>query len=132
MSSVQRAFTQKLSKQHAADVRRQIATSTSYSRDLSKSGSSFSGFSSTVHPKMQFVYISCNSHSNVINKNILKMSLCEVLEPLDYEEFLAQHQSVLDRDPLKSILDFPPGDVELKVVKRKIKTEEPVVPHESM
>lgn len=49
MSSVQRAFTQKLSKQHAADVRRQIATSTSYSRDLSKSGSSFSGFSSTVY-----------------------------------------------------------------------------------
>jgi len=48
MSSVQRAFAHKLSKQHAADVRRQIATSTSYSRDLSKSGSSVSGFSSTV------------------------------------------------------------------------------------
>jgi len=48
MSSVQRAFAHKLSKQHAADVRRQIATSTSYSRDLSKSGSSISGFSSTV------------------------------------------------------------------------------------
>jgi len=49
MSSVQRAFAHKLSKQHAADVRRQIATSTSYSRDLSKSGSSISGFSSTVY-----------------------------------------------------------------------------------
>lgn len=48
MSSVQRAFAHKLSKQHAADVRRQIANSTSYSRDLSKSGSSVSGFSSTV------------------------------------------------------------------------------------
>ena len=48
MSSVQRAFAQKLSKQNAADVRRQIASSTSYSRDLSKSGSSLSGFSSTV------------------------------------------------------------------------------------
>ena len=48
MSSVQRAFAQKLSKQHAADVRRQIATSSSYSRELSKGGSNFSGFSSTV------------------------------------------------------------------------------------
>lgn len=48
MSSVQRAFAHKLNKQHAADVRRQIATSTSYLRDLSKSGSSVSGFSSTV------------------------------------------------------------------------------------
>lgn len=60
------------------------------------------------------------------------MSLCEVLEPLDYEEFLAQHQSVLDRDPLRPILDFPQGDVELKIVKRKIRTEEPVVPSESL
>ncbi|XP_046488292.1 dedicator of cytokinesis protein 7 isoform X2 [Neodiprion pinetum] len=107
MSSVQRAFAHKLSKQHASDVRRQIATSTSYSRDLSKSGSSVSGFSSM-------------------------MSLCEVLEPLDYEEFLAQHQTMLDRDPLRLILDFPQGDVELKVVKRKIRTEEPVVPSETL
>ncbi|XP_011501940.1 PREDICTED: dedicator of cytokinesis protein 7 [Ceratosolen solmsi marchali] len=105
MSSVQRAFAHKLSKQHAADVRRQIATSTSYSRELSKSGSNFSGFSST-------------------------MSLCEIVEPLDYEEFLAQHQTLLERDPLKLILDFPPNDVELKVIKRKICTEEPVVPSE--
>ncbi|XP_033216404.1 dedicator of cytokinesis protein 7 [Belonocnema kinseyi] len=107
MSSVQRAFAQKLSKQHAADVRRHIASSTSYSRDLSKSGSSISGFSST-------------------------MSLCDVLEPLDYEEFLAQHQTVLDRDTLKPILDFPPGDVQLRIIKRKIRTEETVVPYESL
>ncbi|XP_058798618.1 dedicator of cytokinesis protein 7 [Phymastichus coffea] len=107
MSSVQRAFAHKLSKQHAADVRRQIATSASYSRELSKSGSNFSAFSST-------------------------MSLCEVVEPLDYEEFLAQHQAVLDRDPLKAILDYPPNDVELRVIKRKIRTEEPVVPAESL
>jgi hypothetical protein len=60
------------------------------------------------------------------------MSLCEVVEPLDYEEFLIQHQTVLERDPLKSILDFPPNDVELRVIKRKIRTEEPVVPSESM
>lgn len=60
------------------------------------------------------------------------MSLCEVLEPLDYEEFLVQHQSVLDRDPLRPILDFPLGDVELRIVKRKIRTEEPIVPYESL
>ena len=60
------------------------------------------------------------------------MSLCEVLEPLDYEDFLVQHQSVLDRDPLRPILDFPPGDVELRIAKRKIRTEEPVVPLEPL
>ncbi|KAF7997149.1 hypothetical protein HCN44_005426 [Aphidius gifuensis] len=107
MSSVQRAFAHKLSKHHAADVRRQIATSTSYSQNLSKSGSSVSGFSST-------------------------MSLCEILEPLDYEDFLIQHQAILDREPLRQILDFPPGDVELRIIKRKIKTEEPIIPSESI
>ena len=60
------------------------------------------------------------------------MSLCEVLEPLDYEEFLLQHHIGLDRDPLKAILDFPPGDVELRIIKRKIRTEEPVVPYEPL
>ena len=52
MSSVQRAFAHKLSKQHAADVRRQIASSASYSKELSKSGSSFSRFSSTVRERI--------------------------------------------------------------------------------
>ncbi|KAG7203876.1 hypothetical protein KM043_017930 [Ampulex compressa] len=107
MSSVQRAFAHKLSKQHASDVRRQIATSTSYNRDLSKSTSVQSTFSST-------------------------MSLSEVIDPLDYEEFLSQHQTILDRDPLKQILDFPPDDLELRIIKRKIRTEAPVVPHESL
>lgn len=60
------------------------------------------------------------------------MSLCEVVEPLDYEEFLAQHQSAIERDPLKGILDFPPNDIELKVIKRKLRTEEAIVPAESM
>lgn len=60
------------------------------------------------------------------------MSLCEVVEPLDYEEFVTQHQTLIDRDPLKSILDYPPNDVELRVIKRKIRTEEPVVPSEPM
>lgn len=55
-----------------------------------------------------------------------------MLEPLEYEDFLSQHQSLIDRDPLKPILDFPPGDVEVRVVKRKIRTEEPVVPFESL
>lgn len=60
------------------------------------------------------------------------MSLCEVVEPLDYEDFVTQHQNIIDRDPLKSILDYPPNDVELRVIKRKIRTEEPVVPSEPM
>lgn len=63
---------------------------------------------------------------------ILQISLCEIVDPVDYEEFLLQHQTTIGRDPLRIILDFPRGDVQIKVIKRKIRTEEPVVPHESL
>ena len=87
MGSVQRAFAQKLTKQHASDVRRQIAA-TSYSRDASKTGSGTSGLSSTV-------------------------SLGDVVDPLDYEDFIQQHQLLIDRDPLRTMLDFPVNDIEV-------------------
>ncbi|KAJ9574920.1 hypothetical protein L9F63_007939, partial [Diploptera punctata] len=106
MASVQRAFAQKLSKQHAADVRKQIATS-SYPRDLSKSGSSISGFSSLV-------------------------SLCDTVDPLDYEDFIQQHQLLLDRDPLHHVLDFPANDIKVVIIPRKIRTQSPIVPEEPL
>jgi hypothetical protein len=43
-------------RQHAADVRKQIATS-SYPRDLTKSGSSISGFSSVVSAVNKLFYL---------------------------------------------------------------------------
>ncbi|XP_071439283.1 dedicator of cytokinesis protein 7 [Hetaerina americana] len=106
MASVQRAFAQKLSKQHAADVRRQIS-SPSYNRDLTKTGSCVSGFSSSV-------------------------SLCDIVDPLDYEEFIQQHQLLVDRDPLRNVLDFPANDVEVGILPRKIRTLQPVTPSETI
>ncbi|KAG8222989.1 hypothetical protein J437_LFUL002712 [Ladona fulva] len=106
MASAQRAFAQKLSKHHAADVRRQISSS-SYSRSLTKSDSNVSGFSSSV-------------------------SLCDIVDPLDYEDFIQQHQLLVDRDPLRHVLDFPVNDVEVGVLPRKIRTLTPITPSESM
>lgn len=87
MGSVQRAFAQKLTKQHASDVRRQIAA-TSYSRDSNKTGSTTSGLSTAV-------------------------CLGDVVDPLDYEDFIQQHQLLVDRDPLRPMLDFPANDIEV-------------------
>lgn len=61
-----------------------------------------------------------------------QLSLTEPVEPLDYEEFLTQHMNILNRDPLKHILDFPPTDVAVKIIPRKIRTIEHVVPKENM
>lgn len=60
------------------------------------------------------------------------MSLIELVDPIDYEDFLQQHASIISRDPLRHILDFPPNDVQLKLIERKIRTVKPIVPDEQM
>nr|CAD7401942.1 unnamed protein product [Timema cristinae] len=62
----------------------------------------------------------------------ISMSLCDVVDPLDYEEFIQQHQLLLDRDPLHHVLDFPENDIRVGIVPRKIRTLSPVVPEESL
>lgn len=51
-------------------------------------------------------------------------------EPLDYEEFLSQHMNIINRDPLKHILDFPQEDVNVKTIPRKIRTIDHILPKE--
>lgn len=103
MVSVQRAFAQKLSSQHAADVRRQISSTSA--RDLTKSDSR----------------ISCVSSSPT-----------DIVDPLDYEEFLLQHQMLINRDPLRDILDFPANDIEVCIIPRKVRTIDLPVPKEPL
>ncbi|XP_016979393.1 dedicator of cytokinesis protein 7 isoform X2 [Drosophila rhopaloa] len=98
MSNAQRTFVQKVSKQSAADVRKNVS-----SCHLSKTiDSSLCAF--TVSPT----------------------------EPLDYEEFLSQHMNIINHDPLKHILDFPYGDVTVKVIPRKIRTVDHIIPIENL
>lgn len=52
------------------------------------------------------------------------------MEPIDYEEYIQQHSSLLARDPLRSILDFPIDDVQVKIFPRKIRTLSYVLPTE--
>lgn len=61
------------------------------------------------------------------------ISLNELLvESLDFEDFLQQksHASVLIRDPLRNILEFPNNDVQVCSTPRKIRTEKYVLPEE--
>ncbi|EDV30788.1 uncharacterized protein Dana_GF14871, isoform A [Drosophila ananassae] len=100
MSNAQRSFVHKVSKQSAADVRKNVS--------------------------------SCHKTGT----KPLDTSLCSTTvsptEPLDYEEFLAQHANIIHRDPLKHILDFPQGDVTVKIIPRKIRTVDHIVPSENL
>lgn len=54
------------------------------------------------------------------------------MEPFDYEDFVSQYQLLIDRDPLRNILDIPLGDVEVELIERPIRTIRPIVPEENM
>uniref|UniRef100_A0A1Q3G270 Putative ph domain-containing protein n=1 Tax=Culex tarsalis TaxID=7177 RepID=A0A1Q3G270_CULTA len=102
MASAQRAFASKLTKHNSSDIRKNVAN---------------------------YQLLSKSDSSSVCSSSI---SLCELVEPIDYEEFLTQHSGLLVRDPLRSILDFPPNDVQMRVVPRKIRTVTHVVPSEEL
>ncbi|XP_069942509.1 dedicator of cytokinesis protein 7 isoform X6 [Cherax quadricarinatus] len=103
MASGQRAFAQKLSKQHAADVRRTVSSVTT-GKDPPRSAS-----------------VSTLSTHDTLQENV---------DPIDYEDFLDQHQLEADRDPVRKILYFPPDDIVVTLIPRQIRTLEPVVPDE--
>ncbi|KAL1374744.1 hypothetical protein pipiens_004834 [Culex pipiens pipiens] len=102
MASAQRAFASKLTKHNSSDIRKNVAN---------------------------YQLLSKSDSSSVCSSSI---SLCELVEPIDYEEFLTQHSGLLVRDPLRSILDFPANDVQMRVVPRKIRTITHVVPSEEL
>lgn len=53
------------------------------------------------------------------------------MDSLDFEDFLQQKsQSLITKDPLRNILEFPNNDVVVKSTPRKIRTEKYVLPEE--
>ncbi|XP_066298679.1 dedicator of cytokinesis protein 7-like isoform X4 [Branchiostoma lanceolatum] len=100
-SGQQRAFALKINKnQPAGEVRRQVSSGSF--RD-SRAGDQGPATSPSV-------------------------ALTDVVEPLDFEDFVSQHQNTLEKEQLREFLDFPVDDLEIGVVPREIRTLEPCVP----
>lgn len=58
----------------------------------------------------------------------LQIPLCDVVEPPDFEELVAVYQNVIERDPLRQILEFPFDSIQLERVRRCVRTLAPVIP----
>lgn len=56
----------------------------------------------------------------------------DIVEPLDFEEFLSANQLAIDRDPLRCILDVPQGDVQVDLIERPLRTLRPILPEEKL
>ncbi|BFY99508.1 hypothetical protein BsWGS_02548 [Bradybaena similaris] len=106
-TSGQRAFAQKLSKQGAAEVRRQVSSSVCSSQDLSRSASVQS--------------ISYHSQHTQVPLN-------DAPEPVDYEEFILHNQCMVERDPYRDLLLYPENDIQVHKIPKACRTTEPHLP----
>ncbi|XP_073400751.1 dedicator of cytokinesis protein 7 isoform X11 [Dendrobates tinctorius] len=100
-----RAFAQKISRTVAAEVRKQISGqygSPQLHKNLSVGGS---------------------HHASI--------PLTEVVDPVDFEEYLTSHPMVADSGPLRDLYEFPTDDVEVVYMPRECRTVASSVPEES-
>ncbi|KAM6957051.1 dedicator of cytokinesis protein 7 [Aplochiton taeniatus] len=56
--------------------------------------------------------------------------LTEVVEPVDFEEYVSSHATGAEPGPLRQLLEFPPDDLELLLQDRECTTLEPPLPEE--
>jgi len=71
-----------------------------------------------------------NSLKGIIADIHPAVPLCDIMDPVDYEDFIQQHQLQIDRDPLRHLMEFPVDDVEVGIMQRKCRTVVPVVPED--
>ncbi|KAH8009107.1 hypothetical protein HPB51_010297 [Rhipicephalus microplus] len=52
----------------------------------------------------------------------------QLVEPLDYEQFVSKNKTILHNDPQREMLFFPPDDISQAVIPRAIRTTVPTIP----
>jgi len=57
-----------------------------------------------------------------------QVPLTEVVDPLDFEDFILQSQPLNDNDPESSMLEFPDDDIEVTTIPRHCRTVQPSIP----
>uniref|UniRef100_A0A674K957 Dedicator of cytokinesis 6 n=1 Tax=Terrapene triunguis TaxID=2587831 RepID=A0A674K957_9SAUR len=72
----------------------------------------------------------CSSDHPVLTGLSPQVPLTEVVEPVDFEEYLAAHPPELEPGPLRDLIEFPADDVEVVREPRECRTLEPGVPDE--
>lgn len=59
-----------------------------------------------------------------------QLPLTEVVEPVDFEEYVSSHAPGVEPGPLRQLLEFPQDDLELLHLDKECITLEPPVPDE--
>ncbi|MGH0168726.1 UNVERIFIED_CONTAM: hypothetical protein FKN15_055322 [Acipenser sinensis] len=69
-------------------------------------------------------------HSVCLVVWVLQVPLTEVVEPVDFEDYLSTHPPAVGPGPLRELFDFPPDDLEVALEPRECRTLEPGLPDE--
>lgn len=59
-----------------------------------------------------------------------QLPLTEVVEPVDFEEYVSSHAPGVEPGPLRQLMEFPQDDLELLHLDKECITLEPPVPDE--
>ncbi len=69
-----------------------------------------------------------NNMNHVLFLHWFQVPLSDVVEPPDFEDFLVQHHGSFDRDPMRGFLDYPADDLEVELLRRRVRTIAPIIP----
>ncbi|XP_026205379.1 dedicator of cytokinesis protein 7-like isoform X6 [Anabas testudineus] len=100
-ASERRAFAHKINRTVAAEVRKQVSREYGSPQLSKKRGG-------THHP----------------------LPLTEVVEPVDFEEYVSSHAPGVEPGPLRQLMEFPQDDLELLQLAKECNTLEPPLPEE--
>ncbi|XP_063283925.1 dedicator of cytokinesis protein 7 isoform X6 [Pelobates fuscus] len=100
-----RAFAQKISRTVAAEVRKQISG--------------------------QYGSPQLLKNLNVGGSHHASVPLTEVVDPVDFEDYLISHPVTVDSGPLRDLYEFPQDDIEVAYTQRECRTMVSSVPEES-
>lgn len=59
-----------------------------------------------------------------------QLPLTEVVEPVDFEEYVSNHALGVEPGPLRQLMEFPQDDLELLHLDKECTTLEPPLPEE--
>ena len=58
----------------------------------------------------------------------MAMSVIDVIDPVDYEEYVEEHRSKIESDPIRHLLEYPHDDIDFVRIERQYRTIIPVMP----
>jgi rhodanese-related sulfurtransferase len=58
----------------------------------------------------------------------MSTNVIDIIDPLDYEEYLDEHREKIENDPLRHLLEYPTDDIDFVRIDRQYRTIIPTLP----